>query len=254
SSTKRFINAKRAVGVMRVNASRLRAVRKRANSVWFWEQAAERTAFSAPLGPPVFIGSLGAVVLLPPGLELDSCESAFMAASRAAQLAKKIRPPSFDFRKLTLVLRRAQYRRQILREARARQNFIASRRLRLGGQLPLHVREEAHHANVLVRLPQLFNRRDRLAPRVQIHDDEFHLARHQSHQRLGVRRHFHFHAELLGGLRQLHLEKQVVHQRHDSSHFAPPLFNYAATIASLLCAVLPKAACSPVRCKFATKR
>src|SRR2546421_5565849 len=162
-STKRFINATRAGGVMRENASLLRAVRKRTNSVWFWEQAAESTAFSAALGPSVAVVSLA---VLPPGLELESCERAFAVASRMAPLRKKIRPHIFDFRDFTSILCPAQNRRQILRETRARQNFIASRRLRLSSKLCLHVREEADYANVLARLPQLFNGRDRLAPSV----------------------------------------------------------------------------------------
>src|SRR5216684_330456 len=174
--------------------------------------------------PPGFIVSLVGVVSLPPGLELDSCERALVAASRTAQLRNKTCLRMFDFRAFTSILCRAQYRREILREARARQNFIASRRLRLRSKPCLHVRKKADHADVLARLTQFFNRRDRLAPRVQVHNDQFWIARHQSHQRLAARRHFHFHAELLGGLRQLHLEEQIVHQRHDSSHFAPPLF------------------------------
>jgi hypothetical protein len=73
---------------MREKASLFRAVRKRTNSVWFWEQAAESTAFRAALGPPLFAGSLGVLAELPSGLELDSCASALAAASRKAQLKK----------------------------------------------------------------------------------------------------------------------------------------------------------------------
>src|SRR5437879_8852281 len=110
-STKRFINATRAGGVMRENASLLRAVRKRTNSVWFWEQAAESTAFSAALGPPIFVVSLGVFAELPPGLELESCERAFAAVSRMAQLRKKSSPRIFCFADFTSILCHAQYRR-----------------------------------------------------------------------------------------------------------------------------------------------
>ena len=110
------------------------------------------TAFSAPLGPPMFAASPDALVELAAGLELDSCGSAFAAASRNAQVKKRRRSLFLDFRAFTSILCRAQNGRQILREAGARQNFIASRGLRLSGKLCLHVREEADHANVLAHL------------------------------------------------------------------------------------------------------
>src|ERR1700731_2243776 len=121
-------------------------------------------AFSASVGPPLLVVSVGALAELSSGLELDSCGRAFAAASRKAQLRNKNRPRVFVLSKIASILCHAQYRRQILREARSRQDFIASRRLRLSGKFSLHVREEADHADVLARLPQLFNGRDRLAP------------------------------------------------------------------------------------------
>src|SRR5712691_6731092 len=108
-----------------------------------------------------------------PGLEVDSCEKAFAAVSRTAQFRNKSRPRVFVLSKITSILCHAQDRRQILRKARAWQNFVASCRLSLSGQLCLHVRQESDHADVLARLPQLFNRLERLAARVQVHDDEF---------------------------------------------------------------------------------
>src|SRR5260370_7236741 len=157
--------------------------------------------------------SLGALAVLSPGLELDSCERAFAAASSTAQLRKKSCPQIFDFTKFTSILCNAQYRGQILREARARENFVASRHLRLSGKLSLHMREEADDADVLACLPQLLNRLDRLAPRVQVHDDEFCRTRHKSHQRLALRRHFHFHTELLGPFPQPPLQQPTFHPR-----------------------------------------
>src|SRR6266567_1836177 len=168
------------------------------------------------IGPPAVAISLGAEFAT--DLELDSCATPLSAANRTAQLRIKNRTKAFVSGKITSILCRAQYRGQILREARACQYFIAPRGLRLSGELPLHVRQEAHYANVLARLPQLFNRLKRLAPRVQIHDNKFWLGRHEFHQCLAIRGHFHFHAKLFGGFRQLHLEKQIIHQRHDSSH------------------------------------
>src|SRR5438128_2303151 len=96
----------------------------------------------------------------------------------------------------------------MLSEARTRQNFVTASGLRLNSKISLHVRQKTDHANVLPRLPQLFNRRDGLAPRVQVHDDQFWLAGHESHQGLAIHRHFHFHANLLRGVRQLHLEEK----------------------------------------------
>src|SRR5260370_34580117 len=112
--------------------------------------------------------SLGALAGLPPGLELESCERAVVAASRMVQLRKKTCPRNFDSRDFTSILCHAQYRRQILSEARARQNFIASRRLRLSSKLSLHRRAQADHADVLARHAQLLNRFHRPAPRVSI--------------------------------------------------------------------------------------
>jgi hypothetical protein len=103
-STKRFINATRAGGDIRENASLLRTVRKRTKPAWFWEQVAVSTAFSAPLGPPLLGDSLDAPAELSIGLELDSCEAAFAAASRREQLSKKSRLRNLNFRKCTSIL------------------------------------------------------------------------------------------------------------------------------------------------------
>src|SRR5437660_10266586 len=151
-----------------------------------------------------------------------------------AQLKKETCARALDLADFTSILRRGQYRGQILREARTRQNLIASGSLRLNSKTSLYVRQEADHANVLPRLPQLFNCRDGLVPRVQVHDDQFWLVRHQSHQGFAIRRHFYFHAKLLGGFRQFHLEEQIVHKRHDSSHFPPPLLTRFAPSALIV--------------------
>src|SRR5216684_2799475 len=80
----------------------------------------------------------------------------------AASSAKMPLPPIPDFSDFTSILCRAQYRRQVLREARSRENFIAPCRLRLSSEFGLHVRKKSDHANVLARLPQLLNRLKRL--------------------------------------------------------------------------------------------
>src|SRR6266404_1387933 len=211
-------------------------------------------AFSVTLGPPPLGVWLGALAELSLDLELDSCEKAHAAANSTAHPRRMPRPPILDFSKFTSILCRAQYRRQVLREARARQNFIAPCRLRLSSKLGLHVRKKPDHANVLLRLPQLFNRLERLVPRIQVHDDEFWLTQHESLQRLAACRNLHLHPKLFGGFRQLHLEEQIVHQRHNSSHFAPPLSIPLKSPLRHYAPLLPKRACSPVRCAFALKR
>jgi hypothetical protein len=61
-----------------------------------------------------------------------------------------------------------------------------------------------------------------LAARVQIHDNEFRVALHETHERVAAGGDFQFHAELLGGFRQLHLKKEIIHQRYDFSHRSGP--------------------------------
>src|SRR5712692_11102835 len=90
--------------------------------------------------------SLGALAELSLGLELDSCEKTLAAANSMAPLRRMPRLPILDFSEFTSILCRSQYRRQVLRKDRARQNFIAPRRLRLSSQLCLHVRQKTELA------------------------------------------------------------------------------------------------------------
>src|SRR5258708_20609022 len=183
-------------GVMRKKAFLLRAERKRPNSSCLCKEAGERRDCREDLGPPPLVVSLGAPAELSLGLELDSCAKPFAAANSNVQPTRMLRLRILGFNAFTSILCRAQYRRQVLRKARARQNFIPSPRLRLSTELGLHVRQQTDHANVLARLPQLFNRLERLAPRVQVHDDEFWLTQHQSLQRLAACRYLHLHPKL----------------------------------------------------------
>src|SRR5229473_2408895 len=97
NSTKRFMKATRACGVMREKASLFRAVRKRPNSACSQNQAAESTAFSATLGPSLLLISLGALAELSLSLDLDSCEKALAAANSMAQLRRMPRLRILDF-------------------------------------------------------------------------------------------------------------------------------------------------------------
>ncbi len=69
-STKRFMSATRAPADSLANASLLRAVKKRTNSFWLCEHAAESTSRSAAVGP---LAALGGVAGLSATRELDSC-------------------------------------------------------------------------------------------------------------------------------------------------------------------------------------
>src|SRR5712664_2143230 len=84
--TKRFIRATRAEGVMREKACLFRAVRKRAKSVWLWEQAAERTSRRAAAGEVAAEGAAaGTVTAGALGWELDSWARLALAASKPMQ-------------------------------------------------------------------------------------------------------------------------------------------------------------------------
>jgi len=86
SRTKRFIKAMRADGVMRAKACLFRAVRKRAKSVWLWEQAADRTSRRAVAGVAAAEGdAVGVLTVGALGWEVDSCAKPAPAARMAMQ-------------------------------------------------------------------------------------------------------------------------------------------------------------------------
>src|SRR6267378_2427202 len=217
--TKRFMSAMRAKGVMRAKACLLRAVRKRAKSVWLWEQAAERTSRRAEAGVVAAGGAAtGTVTAGALGWELDSWARQALDARKAMQKKGNVRRSMPVGCKFQSILCRAEDRGQVLGESGARHYFIAAGLLGLGGEFHLHVREEADNADVFSNETQHFDGLDGMAARVQIHDDEFWMALHEVHERVAVGGDFQFHAELLGGLRQLHLKKEIIHERHDFSH------------------------------------
>ena len=89
--TKRFISARRAAGVMREKESLLRTVRKRANSVWFWAQAAASALLKALPGALCAEAALDALAELGSGFERESCAKPFAAASSMPPNAPKMR-------------------------------------------------------------------------------------------------------------------------------------------------------------------
>src|SRR6267378_2424410 len=187
SRTKRFMSAMRAKGVMRAKACLLRAVRKRAKSIWLWEQAADRTSRRAAAGVVVADGAAaGTVTAGALGWELDSWAKPALAVKEATQKKKRTRRSMLVGCKFQSILCHAEDRGQVLSESGARHHFIAAGLLGLGGKVHLHMGEEAHNADILSNEAQHFDGLDRMAARVQIHDDEFWTALHEVHERVAI--------------------------------------------------------------------
>src|SRR6267142_1065971 len=217
--TKRFISAMRAKGVMRAKACLLRAVRKRAKSVWLWEQAAERTSRRAVAGVVAAGGAAaGTVTTGALGWELDSWAKLAPTVKEATQKKRRTRRSMLVGCKFQSILCHAEDRGQVLSERGARHHFVAAGLLGLGCEVHLHVREEAHDADVRSNEAQLLDGLYRMAARVQVHDNEFRVALHEAHEGIAVGSDFQFHAEQLGGFREFHLKKEIVHQRYYFSH------------------------------------
>src|SRR6266849_6190577 len=240
-STKRFMSATRAEGVRWAKVSAFRAVRYLDKDCSLCQQAANRASRKAAVGASGAFVEAAAVPAC--AAELLSCAGAVKAKSNHPGTRAS---PSQRARCTTSILRRGEDGRQVLCERRARHHFIATRGACLRGQFRLHVRQEAHHPHAIFRGTHPLDRGDRLISRVQVYDQQFGRGIKQGHQRIGSGRHFHFNAEMLRRLRQLHLKKQVVHQRHDSAHwFAPPDSSSVAlclgsAAAAGCCATMPR--------------
>jgi len=82
----------RAKGVIRAKACLLRAVRKRAKSVWLWEQAADRTSRRAAAGVVAADGAAaGTFAAGALGWELDSWAKPAFAVKKPMQKKKRTR-------------------------------------------------------------------------------------------------------------------------------------------------------------------
>jgi hypothetical protein len=103
--------------------------------------------------------------------------------------------------------RRRQNVRQVDGKFRARHHFIESRHLRLRGKASLHVGQKSYDPEIRLHTAQLLYRGQRLRTRVQIDNDQLGGRIEQLQQRFCSRGNFHFQTEMLGGFRQLHLEK-----------------------------------------------
>jgi hypothetical protein len=85
------------------------------------------------------------------------------------------------------------------------------------------MRKKCHHANVFRRSTQLYDGVDGLATRIEINDYQLWPRLQQTQHCVGGGGHLEFNAEMLGGLRNFHLKKNVVHQRYDAAHRLGPL-------------------------------
>src|SRR6266404_4154128 len=214
-STKRFMSATRAEGVRCAKVSAFRAVRYLEKACSFCEQAADKASRKAAVGASGAIAAAVGAAVLTCGAELLSCAGATDPQSNSTAAKASLNKSA---RRTTSILCRSKNRRQVLREGRARHHFVATRGASLRGQVRLHVRQEADHPNVIFLSAQPLDRRDRLVSRIEIHDQQLGRGIKQSLQRVGSRGDFHFDAEMLRGFRQLHLKKQIIHQRYDSTH------------------------------------
>src|SRR5216684_12395 len=217
-STKRFIKATRAEGVRCAKVSALRAVRNFAKACSLCEQAAEMASRRAAVGEP---GALAVAELALPavGRELDSCARMHCAGKNASRVSKRNRLGEIFCTGSTSILGGAEDGGEILREAGAREDVVATGGAGLGGEVGLHMGKESHDANAVLFFTQLLDGLQGLAAGVQVDDDQPGHGLQQGEERVVGGGDFQLHAEVLGGLRHFHLEEQVVHERHNSSHW-----------------------------------
>src|ERR1700738_4747263 len=213
--TKRFMSATRAAGVRCAKVSAFRVVRNLEKACSLCEQAADKASRRAAVGASGATAAAVGAVVLACGAELLSCAGATDPKSNSAggkaNLTKRAR-------RTTSILCCGKNRCKVLCEGRARHHFVATRGTSLRGQVRLHVRQEADDPYRIFVGAQPLDRRDRLASRIEIHDQQLRRGIKQSLQRVGSRGDFHFDAEMLRGFRQLHLKKQIIHQRYDPTH------------------------------------
>src|SRR5258706_3920195 len=228
-STKRFMSATRAAGVRCAKVSALRAVRNLEKDCSLCEQAADKASRKAAVGASGAIAAAVGAAVLTCGAELLSCAGATDPQSNSTAAKANLNDRA---RRTTSILCRGKNGRQALREGRARHHFVATRGASLRGQVRLHVRQEADHPNAIFRGAQPLDRRDRLVSRIEIHDQQFLRGSKETLQRVGSRGDLHFDAEMLRRFRQLHLKKQVIHQRYDPSHWPSIIRQFAACLSS----------------------
>src|SRR5258707_7883769 len=162
------MSATGAEGVRWAKVSAFRAVRSWEKDCSLGEQAANSASLKAAVGASGAFVEAAAVPAC--AAELLSCAGAVKAKSNRPGTRAS---PSQRARCTTSILRRGEDGRQVLCERRARHHFIATRGARLRGQFRLYMRQEADHPHSIFRGTQPLDRGDRLASRVQLHDQQF---------------------------------------------------------------------------------
>src|SRR5690348_14217797 len=151
-------------------------------------------------------------------LECGSCAEILSDSTKIKTIRMSSGTARKRFRNITSVLRCAQDGGEILRECRTRHHLAATRGLCLGGEFALHVREKSNYAEIFPYRPEALDGREGLVARIQIENNKFGSGFEQCQERVDVCGDFQLEAEMPGRFRDLHLEKQIVHHRHDSSH------------------------------------
>src|SRR5260370_10420840 len=152
-STKRFIKATRVEGVRCAKVSALRGVRNLAKACSLCEQAAEMASRSAAAGEP------GALAAAEPGSaagrELDSCARTHRIGKNASRASGRNRTGIFLLAGSTSILGGAQDGGEILREAGAREDVVATGGAGLGGEGGLHMGQVSYDSNAVLFFTQV---------------------------------------------------------------------------------------------------
>src|SRR5690242_15826323 len=151
-------------------------------------------------------------------LECGSCAEILSGSTKIKAIRMSSGPARKRLRNITSVLRCAQDGSEILREGRTRHHFAATHGLRLVGELALHVREKSNYSEIFPDRSEALDGREGLVARIQIENNEFGRGLEQCQECVAVCGDFQLEAEMPGRFRDLHLKKQIVHHRHDSSH------------------------------------
>src|ERR1700688_4305258 len=215
-STKRFIKATRAEGVRRAKVSALRAVRNFANDCSLCEQAAEMASRSAAAGEPGT--AVAGELALASAREPDSCAGRYCAGKNPSAISRRKRLGN-NFCADTSILGGAENGGEILREAGAGENIVATGGAGLGGEVGLHVGKESDDAHAVLFRAKVFDGSQRLAAGVEVDEDQFGGGIQEGEEGVVGGGDLQLDAEVFGGFRHFHLKKQVVHERDNSSHW-----------------------------------
>src|SRR5262249_48993926 len=108
--------------------------------------------------------------------------------------------------------------RQLHGKPRARHDLIDASRLRSFGEIGLNVRKKADDAKSGLHCAKPLNGIKRRGSGVEIDDDESGPRFEKLQQGISVGSYFHFETELLCGLGELHLKKEIIHVGYNVRH------------------------------------